>query len=64
MKRIDAEKISLEDLGSEEIALSFGGEKFLIDQDTLCDLTYRMAAMLSYLENQEEACANCRGALH
>ncbi|MFS4458208.1 hypothetical protein [Bdellovibrio sp. HCB2-146] len=54
---VEAEDITLEEISDDWVSVGFGAEKFVIDTDTLYDLSFRFAAFLAYLENKEETAA-------
>ncbi|WII72903.1 hypothetical protein QJS83_03335 [Bdellovibrio sp. 22V] len=60
-KFIEAEQIAFEEVSENWVAVKFGEEKYVIDVDTLFDLSFRCASFLAYLENQEEQklCSSC-----
>nr|BFD68244.1 hypothetical protein HAGR004_32660 [Bdellovibrio sp. HAGR004] len=58
-KFIEAEQIAFEEITENWVAVKFGDEKFVIDMDTLYDLTFRSASFLAYLESREEQQAVC-----
>ena len=62
-KFIEAEQIAFEEVAEDWVAVKFGDEKFVIDVDTLFDLSFRCASFLAYIENQEEQRA-CSSNLH
>ena len=72
VKFLDAEEITLDAVQGEFVALQFGNEKFVIDTETLHDLTFRFAEMLAKVENKAEqasqdgltVCSECCGKLH
>lgn len=51
---IEAEQIAFEEVSDNWVALKLGDEKFVMDLDTLTDLTFRCASFLAYLESKEE----------
>ena len=51
---IEAEDISLDEISDNWISVGLGAEKFVIDMDTLYDLSFRFAAFLAFLENKQE----------
>lgn len=53
-KVTEAEEISFEEISAEWIALKMGAEKFVMDTDTLIDLSFRCASFLAYLEHKEQ----------
>ena len=59
---LEAEDISLDEISDNWVSVGLGAEKFVIDMDTLYDLSFRFAAFLAYLENkQEEKIAQAEG---
>lgn len=52
-KLIAAEQIAFEEVTEEFVALKLNDEKFVINMDTLCDLAFRSAAFLAFLEEKE-----------
>ena len=52
-KLVNAEEILFEENYAGSLTLNLGGEKFVMDVDTLIDLSYRCAAFASYLESKE-----------
>lgn len=54
-KFVKAEQIAFEEVSPEFVTLNIGDEKYLIELDTLCDLAFRSAAFLSYIENEQES---------
>lgn len=71
-KFLEAEEISLDEVNGEFVTVKLAGEKFVIDVDTLYDMSFRFAEMLAKIESREEeaanegelACAECCGKLH
>lgn len=63
-KFIEAEQIAFEEVSEDWVAVKFGDEKYVIDVDTLFDLSFRCASFLAYLEKQEEQrnCSSCDSA--
>lgn len=55
VKFLDSEDVSIDEVSADFVALKIAGEKFMIDTDTLHDLTFRFAEMLAQMEAQEEA---------
>lgn len=53
-KLLDAEAIGFDEVGEEWLSLNLGGEKYVMDLDTLIDLSFRCTSFLAYLENKEE----------
>lgn len=53
-KLIDAENIGFDELNDSWVSMNLGSEKFVMDMDTLIDLSFRCASFLAYLENKEE----------
>jgi hypothetical protein len=53
-KLLEAEEIGFGEVGDEWLSLNLGGEKYVMDLDTLIDLSFRCTSFLSYLENKEE----------
>lgn len=53
-KLIEAEEIALEELTENCVSVKFGDQKFVIDVDTLFDLSFRCASFLAFLEHKEE----------
>jgi len=51
---IEAEDISLDEISDNWVSVGLGAEKFVIDMDTLYDLSFRFAAFLAFLENKQE----------
>lgn len=51
---VEAEDISLEEISDNWVSVGLGAEKFVIDMDTLYDLSFRFAAFLAFLENKQE----------
>ena len=51
---VEAEQIGLEEISENLVSLKMGDDKFLIDTDTLYDLAFRFASLLSHLENRPE----------
>lgn len=51
---VEAEDISLEEISDNWVSVGLGAEKFVIDMDTLYDLSFRFAAFLALLENKQE----------
>ena len=52
-------KVQLEEAGDQWLTLKIADQKFVMDMDTLIDLSFRCASFLSYLEskeNKEELC--------
>lgn len=71
VKFLESEEIILDEVNGEFVAIKLAGEKFVIDTDTLHDLTFRFAQMLAHIEAQESSlgedgmvCAECSGNLH
>jgi hypothetical protein len=72
VKFLEAEEISLDEVNGEFVSVKLAGEKFVIDVDTLYDMSFRFAEMLAKIESREEeasedglaACAECCGNLH
>lgn len=60
-KFIEAEQIAFEEVADNWVAVKFGDEKFVIDVDTLFDLSFRCASFLAQVESQEEqrVCSSC-----
>jgi hypothetical protein len=59
---IEAEDISLDEISDNWVSVGLGAEKFVIDMDTLYDLSFRFAAFLAFLESkQEEKMAQAEG---
>lgn len=56
-KILDPEKVVLEETGGEWLTLKIADQKYVMDMDTLIDLSFRCAAFLSYLEQKEEDAA-------
>jgi hypothetical protein len=56
-KFVEAEQVSLEQIDSEWLRLKLADKSFVIDVDTLYDLTFRCAQLLAKLEEQEEILA-------
>ena len=70
-KFLDAEEIVLEEVNNEWVSVTMAGEKYVMDMDTLYDLSFRFASFLAFLESREEcaavsasACVACEGKLH
>lgn len=60
-KFLDAEEIALEEVSDEWISVTLAGEKFVMDVDTLYDISFRFAALLAHIERREEdACEENR----
>lgn len=53
-KLLDAEAIGFDEVGEQWLSLNLGGEKYVMDLDTLIDLSFRCASFLAYLESKEE----------
>ncbi|KHD89550.1 MAG: hypothetical protein OM95_02930 [Bdellovibrio sp. ArHS] len=53
-KFVKAEQIAFEEVSDSYAAIKFGDEKFVIDMDTLYDLTFRAAAFLTHLEERAD----------
>ncbi|MFM6927606.1 MAG: hypothetical protein ACKOX6_04040 [Bdellovibrio sp.] len=71
VKFLEPEEITLDEVNGEFVAIQFANERFVIDTDTLHDLTFRFAQILAHLEAQESfseenelVCAECCGTLH
>lgn len=60
---IEANRIDFEELTENLVVLKLNGEKFVMDTDTMIDLTFRCAAFLTYLEGKEKIEVNER-SLH
>lgn len=59
---VEAEDISLEEVSDNWVSVGMGSEKFVIDMDTLYDLSFRFASFLAFLESkQEEKMAQAEG---
>ena len=54
-KFIKEEDVGFEEVSENWVALKFGNEKFVMDMDTLIDLSFRCASFLAYLEGKEES---------
>lgn len=70
-KFLDAEEIALEEVNDEWVSVTLAGEKFVMDVDTLYDISFRFAALLAHMEQREEeageqalTCAECAGKIH
>lgn len=73
-KLLEAEAIGFDEVGDEWLSLNLGGEKYVMDLDTLIDLSFRCASFLSYLESKQEnslevlethcGCYSTKGSLH
>ena len=60
-KFLDAEEIALEEVNDEWVSVTMAGEKFVMDVDTLYDISFRFASLLVHLEQkQEEVASYCR----
>ncbi|WP_413290268.1 hypothetical protein [Bdellovibrio sp. HCB337] len=51
---IKEEEISFEELSENWVSLKFGNDRFVMDTDTLIDLSFRCASFLAYLEGKEQ----------
>ncbi|WP_415063375.1 hypothetical protein [Bdellovibrio sp.] len=51
---VEANQIGFEELTENLVVLNLNGEKFVMDTDTMIDLTFRCAAFLTYLEGKEK----------
>jgi len=53
-KFLDAEAIDFDLVSDEWLSLNLGGEKYVMDLDTLIDLSFRCTSLLAYLEHRYE----------
>ncbi|WP_374033882.1 hypothetical protein ACES2I_14730 [Bdellovibrio bacteriovorus] len=60
-KFIEAEQIAFEEVAENWVSVKFGDEKFVIDVDTLFDLSFRCASFLAQVEAKEEEQAELQG---
>lgn len=60
-KFIEADQIAFEEVAENWISVKFGDEKYVIDVDTLFDLSFRCASFLALVESKEEERAEMQG---
>ncbi|MBS1972098.1 MAG: hypothetical protein JSU04_17440 [Bdellovibrionales bacterium] len=53
-KLLETEAIDFDEVGDEWLSLNLGGEKYVMDLDTLIDLSFRCTSFLAYLESKQE----------
>lgn len=73
-KLLEMDDIGFDEIDGEWLAIKFGNEKFVMDIDTLIDLSFRCAAFLSFLENKKDdivedaetqcSCASTKYSVH
>lgn len=70
IKFVATEQITLEEVNEDWVSVTLKGEKFVFDTDTLCDLSFSLAALLAKVEERQEQmaaagiCDNCASKVH